>query len=214
MSGQFKHTPPLELRVRSFLIKDYDVSPLFIHWCKIVDESGSAALPDIREAAIISPDPIWFAHAYDIIEVNEVSIADEKKQAKAFLYAAGKGNSEVMSALLRQGINLKEIGDSAMAAATSSEQGGAVALLLESGVPVNETMLTYAIVKEHTSVVVAMAEKGSQYFTAAALSRTLSTAASYGDSESVAALLNQGVQREPFAVVRAFEVTVQGRPII
>lgn len=210
MSGQFKHTPPLELRVRAFLIKDNDVSPLFIHWCKIVGELDSAALPDIREAAIIPPDPIWLAHAYDITEVNEVSIADEEKQVKAFLHAAGEGNSKVMLTLLRQGINLKEIGDGAMTAAASSKQGEAVALLLENGVPVNETMLTRAVVNEHTSVVVAMIEKGSQYFTAAALSRTLGTAASYGDSKSVTALLNHGAQKEPFAVVRAIRNETPG----
>lgn len=202
-SGHFKSKAPLVHEVRSFLIQDSDVAPTFTHWCTVVDDMGHRALPDIKEAAMIPPDPIWLAHSYDIIEVRHVSIADEKRQARAFLYAAGKGNCKVMIALLDQGLNIKDIGIEAMEAAVSANRGEAVSLLLDHHVPVDPAWLIEAVVHQHTNVVVPLIQKGSKNFTAKDLSRALTTATANGDFDSVAAFLEQDVQKQPVAVVRA-----------
>ncbi|ORY16076.1 hypothetical protein BCR34DRAFT_584541 [Clohesyomyces aquaticus] len=202
-SGQLKFQPPLSVEVRSFLIKDKDVAPSFTHWCTLVTEKlRGNALPEIREAAQLPANPIWLAHTYDIIEIRHVAIDDKTRQAKAFVYAASTGNTKVMLALLEQGFDIKGIGIDAMNAAIIGRHGEAILILLDLHVPADPDRLLNATVESHTNVVVPLVKNGLKNFSMAQLERALAIATANGDFESVAAFLEMGVEKDPYAVVR------------
>jgi ankyrin repeat protein len=205
-SGQLKHSKPLATQVRSFLVKDKDVASTFADWCKLVQaEPVDTVLRAISKAAQLPPNPIFLVHAYDLMDIRHVSISDRDNQQQSFLYAAGEGNCKVMSTLLDHGVDIKDVGLSAMGRAIAADQLTAVEWLMGFRVPVDPKFLLEATNMRRTSMLRALVAYDANGITSAHLTLVFRIAISNGDVDLLPTFLNEGVTRDPFAVVRALK---------
>jgi ankyrin repeat protein len=204
-SGQLKYSTPLATQVRSFLVKNNAVASTFADWCTLVRNENSLALPDIIKAAQLPPNPIFLVHAYDILDIKHVSISDKDNQRQAFVYAAGEGNCKVMSALLDQGVDIKDAGIMAMERAIAADQPDAVELLIRLHVPIASAFLLQAATSRRSGMVRVIITHKAKDFSAAQLTLAFRIVIANGDVDLLPTFLNAGITRDPVAVVRALK---------
>jgi ankyrin repeat protein len=134
-----------------------------------------------------------------------VSISDRENQRQAFIHAAGEGNCKVMSALLDQGVDIKDAGVLAMERAIAADQPNAVEFLIRLDVPVDSTFLLQAATSRCINMVRVLVTHKAKEIALAELTLVFRIVIANGDVELLQTFLVAGVARDPVAVVRALK---------
>ncbi|KAH7072565.1 hypothetical protein FB567DRAFT_205894 [Paraphoma chrysanthemicola] len=207
-SGQLKRAAPLLTEVRSFLVKNKGVASTFANWCSMVwEEKSENSLPAVRKAAQKPPNPIFLVHTYDLLDRQHASVSDRDYQTQAFLYAAGEGNTKDMTELLAHGLDIKDVGVSAMFRAISANKLDPVEFLKEYRVPVDPKSLLATAMERRTNMVRTLITYDAKAISMAQLELVFRITMANGDVDLLPLFLEQGIARDPVAVVRALKAT-------
>jgi hypothetical protein len=211
-SGQLRHSAPLSSNVRSFLVENKDVAPTFTQWCNLVREVKDV-LPDIKKAAQHPPNPVFLVHTYDLLDIQNAAISDKDYQRQAFLYASGEGNCGEMSTLLEHGLDIEDVGISAMGRAIAAAKLPSIEMLKTFRIPVDPKFLLGAAHMRDTNVLRALISYDAKCIPATQLQLIFRIAISNGDDELLPIFLEQGITRDPVAVVRALKAAAPSSAI-
>jgi hypothetical protein len=149
------------------------------------------------------------ALAYDLLDIRYVSISDKYNQRQMPLYAGRESNRKATSTRLDHGLNIKDVSISAMGGAIEANEMKAAELLMGLNVPVDPRTILEAANKRKASMLRALMTHGSAGVFTVQPTLLSRIAIANGEKEVLPAFLEKAVVRDPSAVVRALEASLE-----